>query len=135
MNVFKLEQPFENERKITQSVIQVIELLNMYHAELARILGLQCADIGQLSSAQTCIQRGSSAWHQAVLFIEMYHFLFDYFAGDGVAMYHWLRADNKVLNGTPHLLIIDSGELKRVHQYLQDVSLKHSPHASKLDGV
>jgi hypothetical protein len=142
MNVFKIEQPFENERKIMQSVIQVIELLNMYHAELARILGLQCADIGQLSSAQTCIKQDSPVWFQAVLFIEMYHFLFDHFDGDGVAMYHWLRADNKALNGTPHLLIVDDGELKRVHQYLKtsleaslETSKEHSPHASKLDGV
>ena len=125
MNVFKIESPFESERKITQSVIQVVELLNMYHAELARILGLQCSDIGQLSSAKTCIQRDSSAWHQAVLFIEMYHLLFDYFAGDGVAMYHWLRADNKNLNGTPHLLIVDKGELKRVHCYLQGIATGH----------
>ena len=125
MNVFKIEQPFENERKVTQSVIQVIELLNMYHAELARILGLQCADIGRLSSAKTCIQRDSLAWQQAVLFIEMYHLLFDYFAGDGVAMYHWMRADNKILKGIPHLLMVDNGELKRVHHYLQDVAIRY----------
>ena len=36
--VFKINNPFESERKISQSVIQVIELLGMYHAELARVL-------------------------------------------------------------------------------------------------
>lgn len=126
MSVFKIKQPFASERKITQSVIQVIELLNMYQAELARILCLQCSDIGQLSSGQTCIKQGSQAWHQAVLFIEIYHYLFDYFDGDGVAMYHWMRADNKVLNGTPHILIVDGGELQRVHQYLQTACQTHS---------
>ncbi len=122
MTVFKIDQPFESERKISQSVIQVIELLSMYHAELARILGQQCADIGQLSAGQHCIEQDSYAWNQAVLFIETYHLLFDYFKGDGVAMYHWMRADNKHLDGTPHILIVDEGELKRVHDYLQNAS-------------
>ena len=79
--VFKINKPFESERKISQSVIQVIELLGMYHAELARILGQQCGDIGELTSGQRCIKQGSDAWHQAVLFIETYHLLFDYFDG------------------------------------------------------
>lgn len=115
MTVFKIDRPFESERKISQSVIQVIELLSMYHAELARILGQQCADIGQLCTGQRCIEQDSHAWDQAVLFIETYHLLFDYFKGDGVAMYHWMRSDNKRLNGTPHILIVDKESLKRVH--------------------
>ena len=44
--VFKIENATANERSLSQSVIQVIELLGMYHAELARILGQQCGDIG-----------------------------------------------------------------------------------------
>jgi hypothetical protein len=122
MTVFKIERPFETERKITQSVIQVTELLSMYHAELARILNLQCADIGQLCTGQRCIEQDSHAWDQAVLFIETYHLLFDCFKGNGVAMYHWMRADNKHLDGTPHILIVDEGELKLVHDYLQNAS-------------
>ncbi len=116
--VFRIENPFESERRLSQSVIQVIELLGMYHAELARILGQQCGDIGQLSAGQSCIKRDSEAWHQAKLFIETYHLLFDYFDGDGVAMYHWMRADNKPLKGTPHFLIVDDGQLQLVHDYL-----------------
>jgi hypothetical protein len=116
--VFKIDKPFETERRLSQSVIQVIELLGMYHAELARILGLQCGDIGELTSGQRCIQRGSKTWQQAVLFVETYNLLFDYFDGDGVAMYHWMRADNAHLNGTPHFLIVDDGQLQRIHDYL-----------------
>lgn len=122
--VFKLTNPFESERKISQSVIQVIELLGMYHAELARILGQQCGDIGELSSGQNCIKKDSESWHSAVLFIEMYHQLYDYFSGDGVAMYHWMRAHNKQLNGTPHFLIIDDSQLATVHDYLVQVNQK-----------
>ena len=115
---FKIDKPFASERRLSQSVIQVIELLGMYHAELARILGLQCSDIGELTSAQRCIQRDTESWQRAVLFIRTYHLLFDYFEGDSVAMYHWMRADNVSLNGTPHFLIVDDGQLQRVYDYL-----------------
>lgn len=121
--VFKLNNPFESERKLSQSVIQVIELLGMYHAELARILGQQCGDIGELSSGKRCINKDSAAWHQAVLFIEMYHQLFDYFEGNGVAMYHWMRAHNLHLKGTPHFLIVDDGKLQIIHDYLTQANL------------
>ena len=116
--MFKINNPYESERKISQSVIQVIELLGMYDAELARILGQQCADVGQLTSGKSCIKKNSEAWSQAVLFINMYHQLFDYFEGDGIAMYHWMRAYNRHLNGTPHLLIVDDNKLQVIHDYL-----------------
>ncbi len=116
--VFKIDNPFESERKLSQSVIQVTELLGMYHAELARILGQQCDDIGELTSGQHCLKKDSKGWQQAKLFIETYHLLFDYFDGDGVAMYHWMRADNKHLKGTPHFLIVDDGQLQAIHDYL-----------------
>lgn len=116
--VFKLNNPFESERKLSQSVIQVIHMLGMYDAELARILGQQCADIGELTSGKRCLIKESEAWHRAVLFIETFHLLFDYFEGDGVAMYHWMRAYNRNLNGTPHFLMVDDGKLTAIHDYL-----------------
>ena len=116
--VFKIENATENERSLSQSVIQVIELLGMYHAELARILGQQCGDVGELTSGRCCIQRDSDAWSQASLFVKTYNLLFDYFNGDSVAMYHWMRAHNKELQGTPHFLIVDAGKLQIIHDYL-----------------
>ena len=96
----------------------------MYHAELARILGQQCGDIGELTSGKSCIKIDTEAWSQAVLFINMYNQLFDYFEGDGVAMYHWMRAHNKHLNGTPHFLIVDDDKLQVINDYL---SLANKP--------
>lgn len=121
--VFKIENPCISERKLSQSVIQVIELLGMYDAELARILGQQCGDIGELTSGQSCIKQDTEAWHQAVLLIETYNLLFDYFDGESVAMYHWMRADNKYLVGTPHFLIVDENKLKLIHDYLYQAGL------------
>jgi hypothetical protein len=124
--VFKLNNPMENERRLSQSVIQVTEILGMYNAELARILGLQCGDIGELTSGKRCIKQNSEAWQRGALFIETYHQLFDYFEGDGVTMYHWMRAHNKQLDGTPHFLIVDDGKLQIIHDYLYRANLNKS---------
>jgi hypothetical protein len=104
---FRIDNPFESERRITQSVIQVTELLGMYQAELARILGGQCADIGRLVSGQQLILRNTEAWNRAKVFIEIYHALYNRFQGDSTAMYHWMRAYNHKLGGTPHFLVVD----------------------------
>lgn len=116
--VFKIETPFISDRKFSQSLIQVTELLGMYHAELARILGQQCGDIGELASGKHCLDRNSEAGQRGVLFINTYNLLFECFDGDGIAMYHWMRAHNKQLNGTPHFLIVDDGKLELIHRYL-----------------
>ena len=121
--VFRVNNSFASERELSQSVIQVTEMLGMYNAELARILGQQCGDIGKLSSGQSCLRKETQSWQQAVLFIETYNLLFDYFEGDGVAMYHWMRASNHQLDGTPHFMIVDDDKLAAVHHYLQQAIL------------
>ena len=121
--VFRVNNSYESERALSQSVIQVTEMLGMYHAELARILGQQCGDIGKLSSGQICLRKETQSWQQAELFIETYNLLFDYFEGDGVAMYHWMRASNHLLDGTPHFMIVDDDKLATVHNYLQQAIL------------
>ena len=63
--VFKIDDPFNSDRKFSQSLVQVIELLGMYHAELARILGQQCGDISDLASGKNALiktlKQGSEA--------------------------------------------------------------------------
>jgi len=123
--VFRLTNPLQNERKITQSVIQIGDMLGMYQAELARILGQQCGDVAKLATGRECIKKQSTAWANAVLFIDIYQLLFDYFEGDGVAMYHWMRADNIHLQGTPHKMIVDDHKLQCIYDYLQQVAHKN----------
>ena len=116
--VFQIKNAFETERKFSQSLVQIIDFLGMYNAELARILGQQCGDIGELTSGKQCIRRDTDAWRKGSLFIEIYNRLFDHFDGDSVAMYHWMRAHNKQLDGVPHFLIVDDGKLTLIHEYL-----------------
>ena len=121
--VFRVNNSCESERELSQSVMQVTEMLGMYNAELARILGQQCGDIGKLSSGQSCLSKETQSWQQAVLLIETYNLLFDYFEGDGVAMYHWMRASNHLLDGTPHFMIVDDDKLATIHNYLKQAIL------------
>jgi len=122
MMLFKLENPTASPRKLTQSILQIIDLLGLYQAELARILHLQCSDIGQMSNAQTVLSPDSDAWQYGLLLVRFYQALFDRFDGDGVLMCHWLRAQSKDLNGTPHLLIVDDDQLQQVVSYLESGS-------------
>lgn len=117
--VFEIQVDTTEPRQLTRAVLQVIAMLDMYQAELARVLQLQCGDIGELSSAQRCLDRGSPAWEQARLFVRFYQLLYDRLNGDGVAMRHWLRRQHAVLGSTPHLLIVDEGRLAEVVNYLE----------------
>ena len=51
---------------------------------------------------------------------------YDDFEGDSVAMYHWMRAHNKHLEGTPHFLIVDDGKLQNIYDYLLQANLNKS---------
>ena len=118
--VHRLSNPCADPRKLTQSVLQVTEMLGMYQAELARVLQLQCGDIGRLANGQRVLECGSVAWDEAVLFIRLYQALYEKLGGDGVAMCNWLRRDNKPLGGVPLLLIVDDGRLRWALDYVEN---------------
>ncbi|MDH5649240.1 MAG: hypothetical protein OEY67_06255 [Gammaproteobacteria bacterium] len=106
-------------KKLTPAVLQVAHMLGMYHAELARVLGLNCTDIGEFTSIRKFLQPGTHAWQQAVLFIRFYQSLYLLMRGEESAMCHWLRAGSCELNGVPLLLIVDDQQLSVVLEYLQ----------------
>jgi hypothetical protein len=112
--IFRLDNPFQSARRITQSVFQVGFCLNLYHAEIARILGFQCQDIGQLSSAQLMLQSGTPAYSHAILFILMYQALYDKFSGNVIAMSRWLHCQHPQLETSPHLLMVDQAQISQV---------------------
>ena len=106
-------------RDLTRSVLQIIALLDLYQAELARILHLRCADIGELACARRTLEPGSVAWERALLLVRFYRALYASKNGDGVAMRHWLRVEHQDLGGVPHLLIVDNDRLSAVVTYLE----------------
>ncbi|MCW8855366.1 MAG: hypothetical protein OQK76_05535 [Gammaproteobacteria bacterium] len=116
----KITLPLESPQHLTQAVLQVITLLGMYQAELARILGLQCADIGAMASAQKVIDINSEAGERAVLLVKFFNLLYDRCLGDEVKMCHWLRRYDKDLSASPFYLIVDEHKLENIITFLEE---------------
>lgn len=120
--VFAIEPLPDEPRKLTQAALQVTALLGLYQAELARILGIKCGDIGQLASARVCLQPGTHSWRRAIKWVRCYQLLYRRMRGDGVAMRHWLRIEDRTLGGIPHRLLIDEDRLDDVLACLEATS-------------
>lgn len=118
--VFAIEPLPSEPRPLTQAVLQVTALLGLYQAELARILGIKCGDIGRLAGGRQCLQPGTDSWRRAIMFVRCYQLLYRRMEGDGVAMRHWLRIEDSDLGGVPHLLLVDDGRLEDVLAALED---------------
>ena len=112
--VFEIPTVPDEPRRLTQAVLQVTALLDLYQAELARILGIRCGDIGQLASGRHCLQPDTDSWVRAEQFVRIYQLLYRRMQGDGVAMRHWLRVEQPRLDGIPHRLLVDEGRLDDV---------------------
>ena len=117
--VFEIPAAAHKPRELTRSVLQIVALLDLFQAELARVLRLKCGDIGELASARRYLEPGTEAWGQALLFVRFYRALYARKDGNGVAMRHWLRVEDTALGGVTHLLIIDAGRLSEVVMYLE----------------
>ena len=115
----KIAMPIDNPRQLTQAVIQIIALLGLYQAELARILGLQCVDIGEMASARKFIDLDSEAARQAGLLIHFYNLLYEKYSGDEARMCHWLRRYDNDLSSSPFYLIVDEHQLEQVIAFME----------------
>jgi len=109
----------KTERKMSQTVLQITSELGFFHAELARILGLKCPDIGQIACGKEFIQTGTQSWQQALLLIEFNHLLEQLMQGDSVKMYQWIRHHHKIFNATPHAMMIDKYRISEVVRHLK----------------
>ena len=105
---------FETSERLTPVVLQAAEQLGLYRAELARILGLQCEDVGALAEIHALLEPGSEAWVQAQLFVRFYQTLDEAMQGNEVAMCNWLRRHNEALGNAPFYSIVEE-----VLKYLQ----------------
>lgn len=120
--VHRLNNPLDGADRLTQSVIQVTEMLGLYRAELARVLGLRCGDVGALADGKSLLTPASEAWERATMLVRVYELLYDSQDGDGTAMYRWLRIPCRQLGGVPLLLMVDGGRMSQVLAYLAGTS-------------
>jgi len=104
--------------QLTQSVLQIADMLGLNRAELSRLLHLNCGDVGQLQAARAMLVPGSQSWQQGLLLVRFYRTLYSKMRGDGVAMWRWLRRSNSALGGVPLMLLVDNDRLAQVQEFL-----------------
>lgn len=109
-------------RRLSQSVVQAGELLGLYGAELARVLGLHCGDVAGLAAGRRLLEPGSDAWYLGRRWVRFYDLLYQHLQGDGVAMVHWLRIEQPGLDATPLRLLVDEAAMETVIAWLETVS-------------
>ncbi len=117
--IHRLTDPLSNPRRLSQSVLQISDMLAMYRAELARVLRLQCRDIGELANGRWLLEPDTAAWVQARHLVDFYQLLYDRLEGDGVAMRHWLRREHPAFQRPPLLMMVDDGRLTELLSYLR----------------
>jgi len=111
MHLIKLSDVNHSPVSLTQAVLQVSQMLGLYHAELASILKIQCADVGDLANARRMLDVDSVAWQQAEKLILIFQGLFKKFSGNEALMCNWLRKQNASLDGVPLYLMVDEGRV------------------------
>ena len=123
--VFQITRAADDPRTLIQVVLQIATMLDMFQAELARVLYVNCGDIGQLSCGRQVLETGTLSWDQAQLFVRFLQGLYQQMNGDGVAMRHWLRVENRALKGVPHLLLVDDDRLAELVSFVERDSNWH----------
>ena len=107
MHLIKVSEVNQSEKTLAQAVMQITQMLGIYHTELARILNLQVSDIGGLENLQKIFQKNPAARMQAEKYIQMYECLYQNFDSDETKMFNWLRKDDHELDGAPLYLMVD----------------------------
>jgi len=77
LTVFEIASVPAQPRKLTRCILQITALLDMFQAELARVPGVCCGDIGLLASGRQCLQPATASWSRAAGFVRFYQLLFD----------------------------------------------------------
>lgn len=102
------------------------DTLGLYRAELARILGLNCADVSDSRYLESLLESNTAVRNRAESFSHFYQLLETAFNNDTVQMINWFRRDNAGLGTTPFLAMIDHGKLDDVMDVLQQVTMNHA---------
>jgi hypothetical protein len=90
------------------------DALGLYRAELARVLGLMCAEVSDVTTLRKLLEQDSDVRRRAERFVGFYRLLEQTLVHDDVARVHWLRRQNEALGTTPFLAIVDDGRLDDV---------------------
>jgi len=96
------------------SINYATDSLDLYRAELARILGLMCQDVGSSMQLEILLNRDSEARMRAERFVFFVSRLEAMFHHDRSRMVHWFRAENKSLGTSPFIAMVDENRLEEI---------------------
>ena len=93
--------------------------LGLYRAELARILGLKCAEVSDANMLRKLLIQDHEVRRRAERFVGFYRLLEQTFGYDDVARVHWFHRQHDALGTTPLLAIVDDGRVDDVIRALE----------------
>lgn len=99
---------------LSRSVLQIADLLGLYRAELARVLGVRCDEVGALGRGEWLLRQDTQPWRRARMLVRLFEALFELHRGKESAMHRWLRVQQDSVEGVPLLLMVDHGAIERV---------------------
>jgi len=113
-----------NEKNLTMAVVQAAQLLDLYNAEIASILGLKCADIVEMHNSERVIPPASQQGNKARSFITLFNMLDTNHHSNQDAMSNWLRHKQEGLHDTPLSIIVDQDNIESIVSYLRSPAIQ-----------
>ena len=104
--------------------MQIAQMLGIYNAELASLLGLRCNDIAEFSTARKTLKSNTPAWTRSESFVALYECLYAHCLGAEACMHNWLRRGHDGLQGVPLYLMIDERKIEAVLGELKNAKNK-----------
>jgi len=111
MHPINFDSLAHDDKALTTAVVQIMQMLGLYQAELARVLGLQCAEVAELASERRILRQDTPEFRRAQQVVRLYEHLYRHFDGEPVAIYHWLRVRLAPSATTPLMLMVDEGRI------------------------
>ena len=109
---------FQQVRLISQ-INNATEQLQLYRAELARILGLHCDDVSDNEQLEILIENSQPIRHQAERFVLMYRLIEEYCTEQQTNPANWFRQSRSSLGTSAFYAVIDQHRLEDVIMLLK----------------
>ena len=102
---------------LSEALKNTAERLNVSQTALAKIIGLSPAEVSQMYDCRYQLEKHSTQWDLALLFVRIFRSLAS-IVGNQESARKWINGDNLGLNERPIDLIQQTEGLVRVAQYL-----------------
>lgn len=103
-----------NSLSLIASLYHATDILGLYRADLARILGLMCENVSTPNYLERLLSENAAYLQKAKRFVYFFELLDSRFPASEENMIHWFRKDNTALGTSPFLAMVDDNRLEDV---------------------